>query len=92
MFHPVNHFAVKHLSQSDVRHRGCRRRAVPVPFARLERDGVTGAGFLDPSTVALHAPAPGSDDQRLTEWMCQAVRAPGSKLTVAPPMRAGACR
>ena len=69
MFHPLDDFAVEHLGDRDVRHRGGRRCAMPVPFARLEPDDVSGADLLDRSTVALDASTAGGDDQRLPEWM-----------------------
>ena len=64
---------------------------MPMPFAGREPDDVAGADLLDRPAVPLNASTARRDDQRLPEW----VRVPGGAstgVTVAPPMRAGACR
>src|SRR4029453_8086244 len=71
----LDDFAVEHLSDRDVRHRGCWRSAVPMPFAWPEPHDVTGAPLLDRSAVPLHTSTTGRDDQRLHEWMCVPRRA-----------------
>jgi hypothetical protein len=66
-----------------------RRGAMPVFFARLEPDDITGTDHLNRAALALRASKPGGDEQSLAERVvCQAVRAPGSNVTVAPPTRA----
>src|SRR3954469_9783977 len=70
VFHPLDRFAVEHLGNRDVRHRGCRRRAVPVLFAGREPHHVSRADLLDRPAVALRASTTRGDDQRLPEWMC----------------------
>jgi hypothetical protein len=57
-----------------------------VLLARREPDDVARANFLDPAALALQ-PQPNVTS---SVWPSQAVRAPGSKETVAPPTRAGA--
>src|SRR5690349_18885234 len=56
VFHPVDRPAVELLLDGDVRHRGCRRGAVPVPFSWREPHDVAGLDLLDRPAVALHAP------------------------------------
>jgi hypothetical protein len=75
VFHPLDDFPVEHLRDRDVRHRGYRRRAVPMPFAWPEPHDVTGANLFDRSAVPLHTSTTGRDDQRLPEWMCVPRRA-----------------
>src|SRR3954471_9473666 len=60
VFHPLDRFAVEHLGNRDVRHRGCRRRAVPVLFAGREPHHVSRADLLDrPARPPPAAPPPG---------------------------------
>jgi hypothetical protein len=64
-----------------------------MPFGGLEPHDVTGTDFFDRSTIALHSSAPAVTISVCPSGcVCHAVRAPGSKVTVAPPMRAGAWR
>jgi hypothetical protein len=42
VFHSLDHFAIEHFGDRDVRHRGCRRCPVPVPFTGLEPHDVAG--------------------------------------------------
>ena len=90
MLHPVHHFAVEHFRDGNVRHRRCRRRTVPVLVVRRTPDDIAGADFLDRPAFALRPADARRDDQRLSERM--RVRAPGSNVTIAPPMRAGSVR
>jgi hypothetical protein len=61
------------------------RGTMPVLLTGREPDHVTGTDLLDGPAFALCPPATSRDDESLTEWMvCQAVRAPGSKVTLAP--------
>src|SRR5438445_8622941 len=64
---------------------------MPVLLAGLEPDHVTRTNLFDRSSVALCQTATEDDDQPLPNGcVCQAVRAPGSKVTAAPAVRAGA--
>ena len=65
LLQPVDGFAVEPLLNGDVRHRGGRRRAVPVLFARREPDDVAGANLLDRAAPSLRQSAAGGDDERL---------------------------
>ena len=85
LLHPVDGFAVLDLLDGDMGHRGGRRRAVPVLFARREPDDVAGPDFLDRAALALRAAEPAVTTSVCPSgWVCQAVRAPGSKVTLAP--------
>src|SRR5947208_372412 len=70
LFHPVDRFAVQRLLNGDVRHRGRRRRAVPMLLVRRKPDDIARPDFLDPVAPTLRPTKTGRDDQRLTEWMC----------------------
>jgi hypothetical protein len=64
---------------------------VPVAFAGLDVDAVTGTDALDRASAALAESDALGDVERLAEgWVCQAVRAPGAKWTPAAPRREGA--
>src|SRR3954469_18681064 len=69
VFQPVDRLAIELLLHGDVRHRGGRRRAMPVLFTRRKPDDVTRSDLLDRSTPALGASGTGGDDQRLPERM-----------------------
>ena len=70
---------------------GKRRCAVPVLLARREPDDVAGTYLLDRPALALARPAPEvTISVWPSGWVCQAVRAPGSKVTCAPCTRSGA--
>ncbi len=90
LLHPVDNFAVFRLGNGDMCHRRGRGCAVPVLFARSEPDHVARTDFLDRTALALHPAAAGRDNQSLAKGMGQAVRAPGSNVTLAPVTRAGA--
>jgi hypothetical protein len=64
--------------------------SVPVLLAGREPDDVAGADLLDQAPLALAAAQAGDHDQRLAERVRVPGGAPGSKVTVAPPTRAGA--
>ncbi len=89
-FHPIGGLAVEHLDDGDVGHGRGGCGAVPMFFARREPDDVTRANFLDRSSPTLHPAAAAGHDERLASGcVCHAVRAPGSKVTLAPRARAG---
>ena len=77
LFHPLNHFPVQRLLNSDVSHRGRRRSAVPMLLVRRKPDHIARPNFLDWSALSLCPSEAGGDDQRLTEWM----RVPGGTRT-----------
>ena len=62
-------------------------------LAWLKPDDVARCDLLDRTALALHPAAP---EVTIRVWpsgcVCQAVRAPGSKVTAAPPTRAGVRR
>src|SRR5438067_4990530 len=91
LLHPVDGLAVELFLDGDVRHgRGCRG-AVPMLLTRREPDHVTWPDLLDRAAPALGPAAAGGHDQGLASgWLCHAVRAPGSNVTLAPTARAGA--
>ena len=63
---------------------------MPVLLARREPDHVTRPYLPDRPALALH---PAGPEVTISVWpsgcVCQAVRAPGSKVTCAPTARAG---
>src|SRR6202023_1483381 len=69
LLHPVDEFSVQRLLNGDMRHRRCRRRAMPVLLTRREPDHIAGADLLDRTAPALRPPEAGYDDQGLTEGM-----------------------
>src|SRR6266478_42987 len=69
LFHPIDVFAVEPFGNSDMRHRGRRRRAVPVLLTRRKPDDIAGTDFLDRSVLALNPAKAGRDDEGLTERM-----------------------
>jgi len=91
LFHPFDVFSAERFRNRDMGHRAMRRGTVPVLLLRREPDDITGADLLDRPAFALRAAQSRGDKQRLANGcVCQAVRAPGSKVTVAPPTRAPA--
>ena len=90
MFQPVYRLAIELLLDCEVGHRRRWRRPVPVLFAWREPDDVTGPTLLDRPTPAWARPTP---DVTISVWpsgwVCHAVRAPGSNVTLAPAARAG---
>src|SRR5271166_1435843 len=89
-FHPVGGLAVEHFDDGDVGHgrEGCG--AVPMLFTRREPDDVTRANFPIGPPQRCTRPQP---LVTMSVWpsgcVCHAVRAPGSKVTLAPRARAG---
>src|SRR5437867_10074072 len=65
--HPVDGLAVQPFLNGDVRHGGRRGGAVPMLFARRERDHVTRPNFLDRASPALRATAARRNDERLAQ-------------------------
>ncbi len=95
LLHPLDNLAVERFRDREVGHCRFRGCAMPVLLARrgsrrCRRTRISSTGL--PSRCAPAAPR--GDDQRLAERMRvpQAVRAPGSNVTSAPPMRAGSSR
>lgn len=71
-------------------HGGCGRRAVPMTMAGWAPDDVPALiSTTGPSSHCVH-PFPDVTIRVCPSgWICQAVRAPGSKVTVAPATRDG---
>ena len=91
LLHPIDALAVECLSYCDVGHCGAGGRAMPVLFARREPDqSPARISTFGPPSLCTH-PQP---DVTMRVWpsgcVCQAVRAPGSNVTNAPPIREGA--
>ncbi len=83
LFEPVPDFAIQRLLNGDMRHRDGRACAMPMLLSRRNPNDIAGPDFLDRTSPALHPTYTGSDDQSLTSrWVCLAVRAPGSKVTL----------
>src|SRR5262249_348386 len=53
VFHPLDHLAIEHFLNGDMRHRSCRRRAVPMLLVRREPDDIARPDFFDRSALAL---------------------------------------
>ena len=53
LLQPVDDFAVLGLGDGDMRHRRCRRGAVPMFLAGCEPDHIAGADVLDRTALAL---------------------------------------
>lgn len=69
MLHPVHHLAIFSFLNSNVCHRCCGSRAVPVFLARSEPDHISGMDLLDRSTVSLRPSRSCGDYQRLPKGM-----------------------
>src|SRR5438876_3011132 len=70
LFHPIDHLAVQRFLNSDMRHRGCWRGAVPMLLTRRKPNDIARPDFLDWFAPTLRPSEAGRDDQCLTEWMC----------------------
>ena len=63
---------------------------MPMLLAGRKPDDVARANLFDRAALALYAAAANvTISVWPSGWMCQAVRPPGSKVTIAPPTRAG---
>src|SRR5262249_4216493 len=69
LLQPFDDLAVERLLNGEVRHCRGRRGAVPMLFMRRAPDHVARSNFHFGSSIALHPPAPGRDDQRLPKRM-----------------------
>src|SRR5689334_22288363 len=67
LFHPVDCLAIEPFLDGEVRHRGGRRRAVPMLLARRDPDHVTGTDVLDRTAPALCLAGAGGHDESLPE-------------------------
>jgi hypothetical protein len=85
-FHPIDRLVVELFLNGGVGHGRRGSCAMPVFFAGREPNDIAGVDFFDRSALAL-GPAAACGG-----WVCQAVRAPGSKVTLAPATRAGSVR
>src|SRR5205807_4318370 len=66
VFHPLDNLAVVELFLNRyVRHRGGRRRAMPMLFVRREQHRIARPNFLDRSSPAFRPAAPGGNDESL---------------------------
>src|SRR4051812_29536237 len=91
LFHPVDGLTVELFLHGEVRHDRGRRGAVPMLLTRREPDHVTGPNFPDRASQHCARPQPAVTIKVWpSRWVCQAVRAPGLKVTLAPDARAGA--
>jgi len=72
-------------------HRGTRRRAVPMLLPGRANDDVARTDDSERFAPALHVTAAAGDHQLLAQgWLCQLLREPGSNVTTAALVRAGA--
>ena len=91
LLHPFDDLTVERFLNGNMRHGRGRRRTMPMPHDRREPDDITGTDLLDRTSLLLRPTATGDDDQGLTERMGMPGRAsPGSNVTLAPDVRAGA--
>src|SRR5215475_4666889 len=81
LFHPVDILAVHRFLNGDMRHPIRWRRPMPMLFTGRKPDDIAGVDFLNRPTQ----PQP---DVMIKVWpsgcVCQAVRAPGSNVTLPP--------
>ena len=88
LLHPIDDLVVELFLDGDVGHGRGWRGAVPVLLAGREPDDVARADFLHRSAFALHPAEPAVTIRVCPSGcVCQAVRAPGSKVTLAPRTR-----
>lgn len=85
MLHPVRRFTVFRFSDGDMDHRAFWRCTMPILLLWFKPDDITRAYIFDRSTLTLNPAESFNDEESLAErvCVCQAVRAPGSKVTVA---------
>src|SRR5260370_6610005 len=67
--HPIDDLAIDGLLNSDVSHRGSRRRTVPVFDARRDPNNVTRLDRLNRPAPLLNKPGAGRDDEDLAHGM-----------------------
>jgi hypothetical protein len=79
LFHPFDDLAVERFLNGNVRHRGGRRRAVPVPHAGWKPDDIAGSDSLDRAAFDLHPAAVSGDNEPLAERM-RVPGPPGTRL------------
>src|SRR5436190_2061009 len=79
LLHPVHRLAVEFLLDGDVRHRGRRRRSVPVLLPRRTPDHIAGVDLLDRTAPLLHPATAHRYDQGLAERM-RMPGGPGTRL------------
>ena len=90
MFQPVHGLAIELLLNRDVGHRRRWRRPMPVLFAWREPDDVTGPNLSIGPPQRWARPTPDvTSSVWPSGWVCHAVRAPGSNVTLARAARAG---
>src|SRR5579875_532194 len=90
MLHPLDYLAVPSLLNRDMRQCRIRSRAMPVLFTRRKPHNITRPDLFNRSPLTLHPAAASRHDQHLSQRMrVHAVRAPGSKVTLAPETSAG---
>jgi hypothetical protein len=65
LLHPVDRFAVELFLNRDVRHRRCRRGAMPMLFPGREPDHIAWPNFLNRPAFALRSTAARCHDQPL---------------------------
>jgi hypothetical protein len=82
MLQPIHDFTVEPFLDGDVGHGRRRGRAMPVLFTGRKPDDITRMDVQNGPTFQLHPPR--------ARCVCHAVRAPGSKVTLAPDTSAGA--
>src|ERR1700683_245094 len=69
LFHPIDGASVQRLLDGDMRHRGRRRRTVPMLLTGRKPDNIARPDFLPRAAPTLHPSEPGGDNQRLAERM-----------------------
>src|SRR5215467_13873924 len=87
----IHRFAIERLRDGDMRHGGGRRCAMPMLLTRRDPDNIPARIYsFGPPCVCTQPMPEVTMSVWPNGWVCHAVRAPGSKVTIAPPMRAGA--
>jgi hypothetical protein len=87
--HPVNDFALKLFLNGDVRHGGGGRGAMPMLPGGNQMTSPGRLSSMEPPQCWAR-PQPAVTMRVWPKgWVCQAVRAPGSKVTLALTARAG---
>ena len=90
LFHPVDHLAVQRFGDGDVGHGCAGGGAVPMLHARRNPHDIARLYFLGRLAPLLdHASPAVTISVCPSGCLCQAVRAPGAKMTIAPPTRTG---
>jgi hypothetical protein len=91
VLHPGDVGSVQRFLHGEMDHASAGRGPLPVPFTRRDPDSVSRSNLSNGSAPGLARLTPERTCRVCPNgWVCQAVRAPGSKLTRAARARAGA--